>query len=109
MPLAAMGEITRPARDTGRGVGAFNVIGVEHAEAIVTGAEAVRAPVVLQISENCAAYHGALDPIARACLAIAVLGFLVTLLGCWLNIVRTCTGEVCVRSSMREPSGFGGK
>jgi len=71
MPLAAMGEITGPARDAGRGVGAFNVIGVEHAEAIVTGAEAVRAPVVLQISENCAAYHGALDPIARACLAIA--------------------------------------
>jgi len=26
---------------------------------------------VLQISENCAAYHGALDPIARACLAVA--------------------------------------
>jgi fructose-bisphosphate aldolase class II len=71
MPLAAMGEITGPARDTGRGVGAFNVIGVEHAEAIVTGAEAARAPVVLQISENCAAYHGALDPIARACLAVA--------------------------------------
>jgi fructose-bisphosphate aldolase class II len=71
MPLAAMGEITGPARDAGRGVGAFNVIGVEHAEAIVAGAEAARAPVVLQISENCAAYHGALDPIARACLAVA--------------------------------------
>ena len=27
--------------------------------------------------------------------------------GFWLSIVRTCTGEVCVRSSMREPSGFG--
>ena len=71
MPLAAMGEIVGPARDAGRGVGAFNVIGIEHAEAIVTGAEAARAPVVLQISENCAAYHGALDPIARACLAVA--------------------------------------
>ena len=71
MPLAAMGEITGPARDAGRGVGAFNVIGIEHAEAIATGAEAAGAPVVLQISENCAAYHGALDPIARACLAVA--------------------------------------
>jgi len=71
MPLAAMGEITGPARDAGRGVGAFNVIGIEHAEAIVAGAEAARAPVVLQISENCAAYHGALEPIARACLAVA--------------------------------------
>jgi fructose-bisphosphate aldolase class II len=27
--------------------------------------------VVLQVSENCVAYHGALEPIARACLAIA--------------------------------------
>ena len=71
MPLVAMGEIIGPARAADRGVGAFNVIGVEHAEAIVTGAEAASAPVVLQISENCAAYHGALEPIARACLAVA--------------------------------------
>jgi fructose-bisphosphate aldolase, class II len=46
------------------------VIGIEHAEAIVAGAEAAGAPVVLQISENCAAYHDALEPIARACLAV---------------------------------------
>ena len=71
MPLAVMGEIVRPARAAGRGVGAFNVIGIEHAEAIVAGAEAAGAPVVLQISENCAAWHGALEPIARACLAVA--------------------------------------
>jgi len=71
MPLATMGEIVGPARAAGRGVGAFNVIGIEHAEAIVTGAEAAAAPVVLQISENCAAWHGALEPIARACLAVA--------------------------------------
>jgi fructose-bisphosphate aldolase class II len=32
MPLAAMGEIIGPARAAGRGVGAFNVIGIEHAE-----------------------------------------------------------------------------
>jgi fructose-bisphosphate aldolase class II len=72
MPLAAMGEIIGPARAASRGVCAFNVIGIEQAEAVVTGAEAARAPVVLQISENCAAYHGALEPIARACLAAAV-------------------------------------
>ena len=71
MPLATMGEIIGPARAAGRGVGAFNVIGIEHAEAIVAGAEAAGAPVVLQISENCAAWHGALEPIARACLAVA--------------------------------------
>jgi fructose-bisphosphate aldolase class II len=69
MPLATMGELIGPARASGRGLGAFNVIGIEHAEAIVTGAEAAGAPVVLQVSENCAAYHGALEPIARACLA----------------------------------------
>ncbi len=71
MPAAAMSEIIRSAQAAGRGVGAFNVIGIEHAEAIVAGAEAAGAPVVLQISENCVAYHGALEPIARACLAIA--------------------------------------
>jgi fructose-bisphosphate aldolase class II len=71
MPLAAMGEIVGPARAAGHGVCAFNVIGIEHAEAIVAGAEAATAPVVLQISENCAAYHGALEPIARVCLAVA--------------------------------------
>jgi fructose-bisphosphate aldolase, class II len=71
MPVTAIREIIGPARVAGQGVGAFNVIGIEHAEAIVTGAEAAGLPVVLQISENCAAYHGALEPIARACLAVA--------------------------------------
>jgi fructose-bisphosphate aldolase class II len=71
MPLAAMGDITGPARAAGRGVGAFNVIGIEHAEAIVAGAEAAAAPVVLQISENCVAYHRGLAPIGSACLALA--------------------------------------
>ena len=64
MPLTPMATSSGPARAAGRGVGAFNVIGIEHAEAIVAGAEAAGAPVVLQISENCAAYHGALAPIA---------------------------------------------
>jgi fructose-bisphosphate aldolase class II len=71
MPVTAIREIIGPARAAGQGVCAFNVIGIEHAEAIVAGAEAAGLPVVLQISENCAAYHGALEPIARACLAIA--------------------------------------
>lgn len=71
MPLTPMPDIAGPARAAGRGVGAFNVIGIEHAEAIAAGAEQAGAPVVLQISENCAAYHGALGPITAACLAIA--------------------------------------
>ena len=71
MPAVAIGEIVGPASAAGRGVGAFNLIGIEHAEAIVAGAEAAGAPVVLQISQNCVAYHGALEPIARAALAVA--------------------------------------
>jgi fructose-bisphosphate aldolase, class II len=71
MPAVGTGAIVAAARDAGRGTGAFNVIGIEHAEGIVAGAESARAPVVLQISQNCVAYHGALEPIALASLAIA--------------------------------------
>lgn len=70
MPLAETREIVEAAAGR-RGVGAFNVIQLEHAEAIVAGAEAAGAPVVLQISENCVAYHGALAPIGVATLAVA--------------------------------------
>jgi fructose-bisphosphate aldolase class II len=68
MPLVGIGDIARQAP---AGVGAFNVILLEHAEAIVAGAEAAGAPVVLQISENAVRYHGALAPIAVASLAVA--------------------------------------
>jgi fructose-bisphosphate aldolase class II len=71
MSTARTAEIIAAARSDGAGVGAFNLIGVEHAEAIVSGAEAAGLPVVLQISENCVRYHGALEPIALAALAIA--------------------------------------
>jgi len=71
MSAVQIAEIISAARAAGRGVGAFNVIGIEHAEAIVAGAQAAGAPAVLQISENCVAYHGALEPIATASLAIA--------------------------------------
>jgi fructose-bisphosphate aldolase, class II len=64
-------EIVDAARAAGRGVGAFNVIQVEHAEAIVAGAEKAGAPVVLQISENAVRYHGALEPLGLATLAVA--------------------------------------
>jgi fructose-bisphosphate aldolase, class II len=71
MSLVPVEEIITAARDAGRGVGAFNVIGLEHAEAIVAGAEAAGSPVILQLSENCIAYHGALGPIGLALIAIA--------------------------------------
>lgn len=71
MPAAGMSEIVGPARAAGRGVGAFNVICIEHAEAIAAGAEAASSPVVMAISQNCVAYHGALAPLGRACASIA--------------------------------------
>lgn len=71
MPLTTTGEIVAAARAEGRGVAALNVVLLESAEAIVTGAEAAGLPVVLQISENCVRYHGALEPILLASLAIA--------------------------------------
>ncbi|MFJ5833664.1 ketose-bisphosphate aldolase [Streptomyces sp. NPDC093089] len=71
MPLTPTDDIVGPARAANTGVGAFNVVQIEHAEAIVTGAERAGLPVILQISENTARYHGALAPIALATLRIA--------------------------------------
>ncbi|GAA1953081.1 class II fructose-bisphosphate aldolase [Kitasatospora viridis] len=71
MPLIGTGALVAEAAATGRGVGAFNVIQLEHAQAIVAGAQAANAPVILQISENAVRYHGALAPIGRAALAVA--------------------------------------
>lgn len=68
MPLTTAGEIVEKATS---GVGAFNIVHLEHAEAVVAGAESVGLPVILQISENCVAYHGALAPIASAALSVA--------------------------------------
>ena len=52
MPLATTAQLVRRAQDHGRGIAAFNVITLEHAEGIVRGAELAGAPVILQISEN---------------------------------------------------------
>lgn len=71
MTLAPMADVAAAARTDRRAVGAFNVIQLEHAEAIVAGAEQVGLPVVLQLSENTADYHGGLAPLALATLEIA--------------------------------------
>ncbi len=71
MPPVPIAKIVGPAWAAGRGAAAFNVIGIEHAEAIVAGAEAAGNPVILQLSENCVVYHGGLEPIGRALLALA--------------------------------------
>lgn len=69
--MTAPVDLVRQARGAGRGLGAFNVVLLEHAEAIVAGAERAGLPVVLQLSENCVAYHGAFEPIGLATLAVA--------------------------------------
>jgi fructose-bisphosphate aldolase class II len=72
MPLVSTQDIVDKARAQGVGVGAFNVITLEHAEAIVAGAEQADAPVILQISENAVTFHrGQLAPIAAGAAAVA--------------------------------------
>ncbi|TCM41718.1 class II fructose-bisphosphate aldolase [Kribbella sp. VKM Ac-2568] len=71
MPLVSGAEVVLGAAKDGRGVGAFNVIQLEHATALIAGAEHAGAPVILQISENAVRYHGALKPIGVATLAAA--------------------------------------
>lgn len=74
MTLVPTGRIVEDARAAGRGAGAFNVITLEYAEAIVAGAEAAGAPVILQVSQNAVAYHhGQLRPLAAAAAAVATL------------------------------------
>src|SRR5215469_9008983 len=69
--LTSAGEIVRAAAARGVAACAFNVIGIEHAEGIVAGAQAAGSAVILAISENCVRYHGELEPVAAATLAIA--------------------------------------
>ncbi|MFD4912598.1 ketose-bisphosphate aldolase [Streptomyces virginiae] len=71
MPLTTTDDIVGPAHADAYGVGAFNVVQIEHAEAIVAGAERAAVPVILQISENTARYHGSLAPIGLASLTLA--------------------------------------
>ncbi|QIS06544.1 fructose-bisphosphate aldolase [Nocardia brasiliensis] len=69
MPLTPVAELVTAAAPGG--LGAFNVIALEHAEAIAAAAESTKRPVVLQLSENTASYHGGIAPLALACLRIA--------------------------------------
>ncbi|EPH41581.1 class II fructose-bisphosphate aldolase [Streptomyces aurantiacus] len=72
MPLTTTGELVARAAAEGRGVAAFNVITLEHAEAIALGAERAGTAAVLQISENAVKFHGGrLAAIAAAATAVA--------------------------------------
>ncbi|MFE6823461.1 ketose-bisphosphate aldolase [Streptomyces sp. NPDC057690] len=67
MPLTTTGELVTRAHAARTAVAAFNIITLEHVEAVIAGAESAGAPVVLQVSENAVAYRrGQLLPLARA-------------------------------------------
>ena len=51
-------------------VGAFNVIQIEHAEALTKASLDTNLPIILQISQNAVKYHGSLKPISVATRAI---------------------------------------
>jgi fructose-bisphosphate aldolase class II len=69
--LTPLHDVLQDARAAQRGVAAFNVIHLEHAEALTAAAEQARLPVVLQISENTVAFHGSLAPVATATRVLA--------------------------------------
>ncbi|MEU9390150.1 ketose-bisphosphate aldolase [Streptomyces sp. NPDC048324] len=72
MPLVTTGELVTRAAAAHSAVPSFNIITLEHVEAVVAGAEAAQAPVVLQVSENAVKFrYGRLLPLARAAVAVA--------------------------------------
>lgn len=71
MPVADLRDLAARAAAAGRGLGAFNVIHLEHAEMFTAAAARAGTPVVLQISQNAVAYHCSLAPIGSAVLALA--------------------------------------
>lgn len=72
MPLVTTAELVGAAHRDGVGLAAFNVITLEHAEAIAAAAERVGRPAILQISENAVGFHrGQVRPILAATRAVA--------------------------------------
>jgi len=70
--LERTGDLVQQAWRAGRAIAAFNVITLEHAEAIAAGAESAGDAVILQISQNAVRFHGGqLRPIAAAVAAVA--------------------------------------
>lgn len=72
MTVVGTGVLIADARSRGRALPAFNVITLEHAEAIATGAARAGSGAILQVSENAVRFHGGdPHPILLACRALA--------------------------------------
>ena len=72
MPLVTTRELVDHAAARHTAIGSFNVITLEHVEAVIEGAETAGAAVILQISQNAVRFHhGRLTPLAAAATALA--------------------------------------
>lgn len=71
MPVVPMKALLNPSGNLPKSFAAFNVITLEHAEAIIWGAEECRAPVIIQLSENSISYHKGGQAVAAGIVAIA--------------------------------------
>jgi len=72
MTVARTGDLVAAAAARGGATAAFNVVTLEHAEAIVAAGETVGVDIILQISENAVRFHGGrLQPITAACVELA--------------------------------------
>jgi fructose-bisphosphate aldolase class II len=72
VPLTTTGELITRATAARTAVPAFNIISLEHIEAVVAGAESAGAPVILQVSENAVKFHaGRVEPLLAGVAAIA--------------------------------------
>lgn len=71
MPLSDLSTLAQQRAAEHAGLGAFNVIHLEHAATFVAAAERAGQPVVLQVSQNAVAYHGSFEPIGAGVLAVA--------------------------------------
>lgn len=72
MPLVQTATLVTNAAAKRSAIAAFNIITLEHAEAVIAGAEAANSPVVLQISENAVKFrYGRVLPLARAAVTAA--------------------------------------
>lgn len=69
--LSTTTALIAEARAAGTGIAAFNVITLEHIEAVAAGAEITALPAIVQISHNAVRYHHDVMPLAAAAVAIA--------------------------------------
>ncbi|WP_348789871.1 class II fructose-bisphosphate aldolase [Leifsonia sp. NPDC080035] len=71
MSLRPTAELVAAAHSAGQALGAFNVLSLDHAEAVAAGAATAGAPALLQLSQNAIAFRGGPEPLLAACREIA--------------------------------------